>query len=459
MIDGWRGEHEHAGWNKIVASIGKLVGRPGLPGLLAVRSVNQCPELLHWAQKFPDDQSAEEVFASVADRERRQFNAELESQRAAIASQFKSIEVTKEAIFSDCAKAFEYWIGDLRHADYKKRPRPEQALLASTPNNPLDIDALRNVVLERDAAVARATNLATELASVRLVAETPKKAGLHWYGALLIAVISGGAAGLGIDRSQSNRGVETQYASLANTLDEAKEGWRRTEEILKQSQSDLASTKKELLETQTHLRSATERADAAEERANSASAQLRGIISTSTTNVGALQTQLTQKSNEIDSLRRQYEGLRGQLAGKDADIDRLREAITTAQATRSVRTRDKEDSAEISSLGSQTIKVESITKCSLVIQGDRLIDASPCVYGNGSDGEAKLFSITSPSNDPRRYKVTWRVSDNMGVKTAEAVLEGGKSMKPRTLGKLYRDSKSKACWVSPDESVRICANR
>jgi hypothetical protein len=173
-----------------------------------------------------------------------------------------------------------------------------------------------------------------------------------------------------------------------------------------------------------------------EQRAVRAEDQLKGMMSTSTGNIGMLQKQLVQKNIELDRVRATLRETEDKLRSANERIEALQDRPPALLPT------------------DVDLDVSSISRCSVEIGGKVVIDASPCAFGKGT-GSEKINAVFDP-RDQRCYKAAWRIRGDGASRTAEAYLTGGKSLKARPLGILRPDG---ACWVSGDGSVRICATK
>jgi hypothetical protein len=250
-LSGWSGALDHPGWRKVVDSIGNRVGRPGLPYLLDARASGENRKLLAWAQKYPDDPQAVEIWTLVEASERRQFDADMRSTREAIAQVVKLFNETKDAILRDCSAAFEKWVTDLKNAVYDKRPRPADALSAQ--ESPLDVAALRKIVAERDTALAEANRLAGELEKVRTPTPmaTPlmgqsQKSGLD-KGAAIVGLLLGVALGVGAVFATRGAGdadpaalqsLREQLQGVTSERDEARKRLAEAEDEIRKARAE-----------------------------------------------------------------------------------------------------------------------------------------------------------------------------------------------------------------------------
>ena len=97
---------------------------------------------------------------------------------------------------------------------------------------------------------------------------------------------------------------------------------------------------------------------------------------------------------------------------------------------------------------SSTSSSSIIAKCSLRIAGSPVVDARNCYYEKFD----RSFSIVAGSDNRKYiYKMSIALNDD---KTGRGTLSGGKVSTPRPLGTMTRE---RACWVSLDRSVELCA--
>jgi hypothetical protein len=197
-ISNWTGATDHLGWRKIVDRISVLLERPGLTLLLDARATGDPRQLLSWAQTFPDDPYAIEIFKFFETSERQRFDEEMRSTRDAISASVKSLYGVLQARLADCVKAFEGWIADVKTASYDARPDPTDLL--ATMESPMAAAAMRKLEAERDAGNERASRLeaAYEVAGAENKSLTEKSPTLpHSWGSMLVSCLVGVAAGLG----------------------------------------------------------------------------------------------------------------------------------------------------------------------------------------------------------------------------------------------------------------------
>lgn len=110
-----------------------------------------------------------------------------------------------------------------------------------------------------------------------------------------------------------------------------------------------------------------------------------------------------------------------------------------------------------SGLGSQPLKSSTpgatlssaiLASCTLRIAGKLEVDAKNCFY----EKLDRKFSIVAGSENRKYiYKMSVALNDD---KTGNGTLSGGKTPEIRNLGIMTRE---RACWVSLDKSVELCA--
>lgn len=61
-ISEWRGQPEHTGWQKLLDTIGRKIGRPGLAELALIQGSPVADDWKKWASKYPTDVCAEEAW-------------------------------------------------------------------------------------------------------------------------------------------------------------------------------------------------------------------------------------------------------------------------------------------------------------------------------------------------------------------------------------------------------------
>jgi hypothetical protein len=66
-ISDWRGQPEHAGWQKLLDTIGRKIGRPGLAELAMIQGSPISEDWKKWATKFPSDPCADEAWQKAQD--------------------------------------------------------------------------------------------------------------------------------------------------------------------------------------------------------------------------------------------------------------------------------------------------------------------------------------------------------------------------------------------------------
>lgn len=64
-MSAWTGAVDHVGWQKILASLGRKLGRPGLADLAKVLGSGAAEDWRKWAAKYPADPLADEAWAKV----------------------------------------------------------------------------------------------------------------------------------------------------------------------------------------------------------------------------------------------------------------------------------------------------------------------------------------------------------------------------------------------------------
>lgn len=66
-ISEWTGQPEHTGWQKLLDTIGRKIGRPGLAELALLQGSPIADDWKRWATKYPSDPCAEEAWAKAED--------------------------------------------------------------------------------------------------------------------------------------------------------------------------------------------------------------------------------------------------------------------------------------------------------------------------------------------------------------------------------------------------------
>ncbi|TNC15781.1 hypothetical protein FF100_00455 [Methylobacterium terricola] len=99
-------------------------------------------------------------------------------------------------------------------------------------------------------------------------------------------------------------------------------------------------------------------------------------------------------------------------------------------------------------LGSAPVSSSVISRCTLRIAGSPVVDAQKCFF----EKLERSFSIVAGSENRKYvYKMAVALNDD---KTGRGFLEGGKTPGRRALGTMTQE---RACWVSLDKSVELCA--
>src|SRR5262249_27866008 len=66
-ISDWRGEPQHQGWQKLLDTIGRKIGRPGLAELALLQGSPISEDWKKWASKYSNDPCAEDAWAKAQD--------------------------------------------------------------------------------------------------------------------------------------------------------------------------------------------------------------------------------------------------------------------------------------------------------------------------------------------------------------------------------------------------------
>ncbi len=482
-LSGWTGAPAHAGWRKMLESIGKRIERPGLAALLDARATGEEKHLLSWAQQFPDDPHSPAVLAFIKKTEAQRFGSEMNSAREAIAGAVTLFDETKEKILQNCSAEFEQWIANLATTSYDERPRPVEALCA--PGTSLDVAVLGKMASERDAAKADNKRLTVELeaaqAKIREAAARPT--GFGRLGAALAGLVMGAAGGtagffmLGVGGSSSETTAKQAQQQIETIGKERDDGARKINAL----QEDLAREK-------TYASDLEAKNKRAESDLQSAEAKLNSVLSNSASSVETIRGQFSETSRELAAnlkeKQKEIEALRSERDSLKSDRDAMTRAAKSysedEDKLRTAKNRIAELEGRVEAL--QTIvnaknsaapapapssmaptvaatESERISSCSLEIEGKSVISASPCTMGKAASGSEKILSISDPA-DARRYKATWRVkTTDSGAKIADAYLEGGKSSAVRSLGSLSPDPGNRHCWVNGNRTIKICATK
>jgi hypothetical protein len=84
-ISEWRGQPEHTGWQKLLDTIGRKIGRPGLAELAMIQGSPVAEDWKKWASKYPSDPCAEDAWTKAEalhlDAERGRLAKEWQSAR------------------------------------------------------------------------------------------------------------------------------------------------------------------------------------------------------------------------------------------------------------------------------------------------------------------------------------------------------------------------------------------
>jgi hypothetical protein len=120
----WKGEPAHVGWLSIARTLSKMCERPGV-GVLAEAMATGSPESLKsWAQHFPDEPLAKEMWASRESSLRMEFAAELEGARTRLSQAVQRYRADAESRFAGCIAGFEKWLDAEKHGSAGVRPKP-----------------------------------------------------------------------------------------------------------------------------------------------------------------------------------------------------------------------------------------------------------------------------------------------------------------------------------------------
>lgn len=96
---GWSGDPGHAGWRKLCDVIGRKIDRPGLGDLAALQGSTDSAAWKRWAQKFPNDPSAEEAWVKAEEFEISDARARMARDRetARLSAENERRRTTEEA--------------------------------------------------------------------------------------------------------------------------------------------------------------------------------------------------------------------------------------------------------------------------------------------------------------------------------------------------------------------------
>jgi len=155
-LSSWNGDIKHEEWRRLVASIGTLVGRPGLLELLDALQDKTWSSLSQWAAKYPSDPSAKASGNAWAAQQQDQFDKEffLAGQRLDRAKKRQQAQIDRK--LAGMADEFTAWLALGPAAHPEKRPDPKKllspALGASGDDYEATVARLAEVGLAADAA-------------------------------------------------------------------------------------------------------------------------------------------------------------------------------------------------------------------------------------------------------------------------------------------------------------------
>jgi hypothetical protein len=451
----WAGEQAHPGWRKAIETIAKLVGRPGLPGLVDALADGSDAQLLTWAQRYPDDPYANGVWGTVERKERQKFEAQIRNVREALSEAMKLMETTKQRILEECEAAFEKWVAEIKTAPYESRPSVERAISASEAS--LETMAVAQLAAERDAARAESKRLALEIENARASTPTPpvksRKSGALIAAAALLGAVFG-AGGI------------AQWGATSAPREELEKLRREVVAVA----ADRDAKERALNATNGELEDARAAKARAEARANGAEEALRAIRSSSTEDFVGLRSEVTKLTKELSQTTTERDLALKKASNtaieRDAAVARaakLEEKLAALEPTKSAAPAEKPRPTPSQSDDGMCYKM--IRNCVLEVGGRQLINASPCSFGSTSGceksapGREKKMSI-SGSDGKYTYRASLSVKTSEGGrKSADGYLEGGKTATARPLGELAADPSDPACWVNRDGSVRWCATK
>jgi hypothetical protein len=284
-ISGWDGSIGHPGWRKIIERISVILERPGLPHLLDAIATDDTRQLASWVQTFREDPYAVEFWSAFEKKQRRLFSEKMRAARLAVEEAAKQRDADLKARLTRCEQAFDGWIADIREASSYERPDPTAVIAAL--EAPVGSGIVLTLEAERDAANERASQLeaAHKAAVVDIEKLKERSSGpRHRWSLILAALLIGATAGVGSYRAFLHSGPAGAEPSrqLAEQLKVANTELREREQTIAGLRSSLDTTQQNAAAAEKDL----------EAKLLDAQQRLKTALSSSSTNVIALQSQL-----------------------------------------------------------------------------------------------------------------------------------------------------------------------
>jgi hypothetical protein len=123
-LSDWSGEAAHPEWRSVVRAIANLCGRPGVGSLAEALATGTPESMARWAQQFPDELLAKEMWESRSLHLRLEFAADLQTARAELATFLDQRRQEAELILARASEAFEAWLDAERLGKAAQRPDP-----------------------------------------------------------------------------------------------------------------------------------------------------------------------------------------------------------------------------------------------------------------------------------------------------------------------------------------------
>lgn len=490
----WAGDLGHAGWRKIVGTIGGLVKREGLSALLDARARGNARDLLAWAQQFPNNPSAKGVLDTIAREERASFQAELGKARQAIADAIAANERNLRASLDECAGAFNDWIDSIAIASYDARPNLELGLR--------DIEkslagvTIRELEGQCDEARREIANLKSSLDAAIQAKDAVKSNAPSFarrLGVALAACAIGGLAGFFLNNyldSASLEPLQTRLLNAETAADVASRkqiraeneaaGLRTKLEAAVAAKGAAEAARENLAQELTRsgvvtgaeterLRTELNETVAAKSKAEAARNQLAQDLARSVAVLNEANAQSSKKFAEAEELKSQIQMLQGRISTAEIDASCLSERLRAALGGRPEPSGAKRcDSivplnrvAPVSVLppppgGATGFAMPGLDwsppkpgSCQIFYLGREIFKKGPCTYMKAADN---YFAISAGRGAGRTYRAYWRRTDNSDTgKTARGRWNGPDGSMDSDLGEL---KPAGACW--DNATVKIC---
>ncbi len=160
----WLGAADDPSWQKVVARIGEMLGRPGIAEAAHALKSGDEKALYEFATTYPDEPAAKDIWEKAEGRYRTQFRAALTAAREDLTTRIRAQRESLEAKLAGAEPAFETWLTQERRGAAKVPMPSPRDIIAPGANSSNGSNAeLQAEIDSMSQSLARERQRATEL--------------------------------------------------------------------------------------------------------------------------------------------------------------------------------------------------------------------------------------------------------------------------------------------------------